>query len=84
MLDKEKANKQKYPEAEPKVIRVQEIPSAEYMAIKQRYKENVQRVEELEEKCRMLEDALKYGEPGYVCKLSGAYFQGNADISLQL
>ena len=62
MLDKEKANKQKYPEAEPKVIRVQEIPSAEYMAIKQRYKENVQRVEELEEKCRMLEDALKYGE----------------------
>ena len=62
MLDKEQANKQKYPEAEPKVIRVQEIPSAEYMAIKKRYKENVQRVEELEEKCRMLEDALKYGE----------------------
>ncbi len=62
MLDKEQANKQKYPEAETKVIRVQEIPSAEYMAIKKRYKENIQRVEELEEKCRMLEDALKYGE----------------------
>jgi hypothetical protein len=28
--------KQKYPEVEPKVIRVQEIPSAEYTAIKQR------------------------------------------------
>ena len=55
-------NNQKYPEAGPKVIRVQEIPPAEYMAIKKRYKENVQRVEELEEKCRMLEDALKYGE----------------------
>ena len=53
---------QKYPEAEPKVIRVQEIPSAEYIAIKQRYYEHVQLVDELEEKCRMLEDALKYGE----------------------
>ncbi len=53
---------QKYAEAEPKVIRVQEIPPAEYTAIKKRYKENVQRVEQLEEKCRMLEDALKYGE----------------------
>ncbi|SDZ77905.1 hypothetical protein [Selenomonas ruminantium] len=53
---------QKYAEGEPKVIRVQEIPPAEYTAIKKRYKENVQRVEELEEKCRMLEDALKYGE----------------------
>lgn len=56
------SDKKKYPEPEPKVIRVQEIPSAEIYAIKKRYKENVQRVEELEEKCRMLEDALKYGE----------------------
>ncbi len=54
--------KRKSTEVEPQVIKVQEIPSAEIYAIKKRYKENVQKVEELEEKCKMLEEALKYGE----------------------
>jgi len=55
-------DKQKHIEIKPKVIKVQEIPSAEFSTMKKRYQENIQRVEELEEKCKMLEDALKYGE----------------------
>ena len=54
--------KHKSIESAPHVIKVQEIPSAEIYAIKKRYKENIQKVEELEEKCKMLEEALKYGE----------------------
>ena len=55
-------NAKKYREPVPKVIRVQEIPSAEYLAVKKMCKEKVKRVEELEEKCRRLEEALKYGK----------------------
>ena len=73
MFDKAQPNKQKYSDAEHKVIKVWEIPSAEYTAIKKRYRENVQRVEELEEKCRMLEDALKYGEVTTLSRLIMEY-----------
>ena len=57
-----KSTRCEYKEVEPRVIKIREIPPAEYEAIVKKNAENEQRARELEEKCRALEDALKYGQ----------------------
>lgn len=57
-----KSTRYEYKEVEPRVIKIREIPPAEYEAIVKKNAENEQRARELEEKCRALEDALKYGQ----------------------
>ena len=56
------SGKCKYREVEPRVIKIREIPPAEYEAVVKKSAENEQRARELEEKCKLLEGALTYGE----------------------
>ncbi len=56
------AGKCKYDEVEPRVIKIREIPPAEYEAAIKKSAESEQKARELEEKCKFLEEALKYGE----------------------
>ena len=51
-----------YKEVESRVVTIREIPPAEYDAMVKKSAENEQRAKELEEKCQLLENALKYGE----------------------
>lgn len=56
------SSKCEYEEVESRVVTIREIPPAEYDAMVKKSAENEQRAKELEEKCQLLENALKYGE----------------------
>ena len=56
------SSKCEYEEVESRVVTIREIPPAEYDAMVKKSAENEQRAKELEEKCELLENALKYGE----------------------
>ena len=56
------SSKCEYEEVESQVVTIREIPPAEYDAMVKKSAENEQRAKELEEKCQLLENALKYGE----------------------
>ena len=51
-----------YEGREPRVIRIRELPPAEYEAMMKKSAENEEKARALEERCKLLEDALKYGE----------------------
>ena len=56
------SSKCEYEEVESRVVTIREIPPAEYDAMVKKSAENEQRAKELEEKCQLLENALKYGD----------------------
>ena len=51
-----------YEGREPRVIRIRELPPAEYEAMMKKSADNEEKARALEERCKLLEDALKYGE----------------------
>lgn len=51
-----------YEGREPRVIRIRELPPVEYEAMMKKSAENEEKARALEERCKLLEDALKYGE----------------------
>ena len=56
------SGKCEYDELESRVIKIREIPPAEYETIVKKSRESEQKAKELEKRCKLLEEALKYGD----------------------